>query len=56
MVQKSPLSRGARRRLTPPPILPETRARLQERFDASAAYLANEFGFDTSCWSSGSDA
>lgn len=48
LVQKSPLGRGARRRLTPPPMLPETRARLQERFDASAAYLAAEFGFDAS--------
>jgi hypothetical protein len=50
LVQKSPLSRRARRRLTPPPILPDTRKRLQERYDASAAYLADEFGFDTSGW------
>ncbi|MDR3623503.1 MAG: sulfotransferase [Paludisphaera borealis] len=51
-IQKSPLGRRARRRLTPPPILPETRNRLQERFDASTAYLEAEFGFDASCWSS----
>jgi hypothetical protein len=56
LIQKSPLGRGARRRLTPPPMLPETRARLQERFDASAAYLAAEFGFDASDWARGSQS
>jgi Sulfotransferase family len=55
LIQKSILGRGARRRLTPPPMLPETRKRLQERFDASAAYLAAEFGFDASDWAASND-
>jgi hypothetical protein len=51
LIQKSPLGRRGRRRLTPPPMLPEARKRLQERFDASGAYLAAEFGFDVESWS-----
>jgi len=54
LARKSPLARAAGRKLTPPPMLPETRARLQERFDESNAFLEAEFGFDTSCWPSSS--
>jgi hypothetical protein len=55
LVRKSPLAGAARRKLTPPPMPPEARARLQERFDASNAFLEAEFGFDSSCWPSSSE-
>lgn len=51
LLKKSPLSRRARSRLTPPPMLPEDRKRLHERYAPSRAYLESEFGFDTSDWS-----
>jgi len=50
VLESSPLGRRTRRRFTPPPMLPETRKRLKARYEASAAYLTSEFGFDVSHW------
>jgi hypothetical protein len=55
LARKSPLARAASRKLSPPPMLPETRDRLQERFDASNTFLQAEFGFDPSGWPSSSN-
>lgn len=50
LLENSFLGRRDKRRFQPPPILPATRERLRERFDASTEYLVREFDFDTSWW------